>query len=708
MTLCKHEVWTSTIRAVIAVSLLAASACDRQQPTAGSADPDEVVSPEAPVAGAGAAAGEGEASEADDPGSADVPAVAAKPLPRPAEAGTCPDDGDPALGIMVSPRRPVAGETVRVVAATLEDEAPLALRLADGQGHEIAVTLEHRPGVPAAVIARPELPAETDELQIVVGRDGVGLACAKVAVSKGASKGRPRPASDEGVWPLERRWSAAEEALFSAWVRETFHADRGDDLAWTAMHEVTSDPTRNLLHDHFGWSEDDADTAQGLFLRPDCADAPYFLRAYFAWKRQLPFGFRQCSRGSGGVAPRCGDLHGIVGRPENPADTRKPGELGVVQRFFRRTLAWGVHTGNGRTAFGDDATDFYPVELTRRGIRPGTIYADPYGHIFVMTELMQAGPGDPGVLYAIDGQPDGSITRKRFWEGNFLWNPDPALGGSGFKAFRPLDATKADGTWSLRAATDADLAGREGYGDVSAAQAKLDAPEFYDHMDGLITPGVRDPLKAQEEAIVALLEAAKVRVTSVDNAEAHIGKGGGTIAMPDGYQIFETTGAWENFSTPARDLRILIALDVATGFADKVARNPVAWGAKEDPASAAELRAKLEAAREKALDDPSRTFEYTRTDGSSQTLTLRDLIARASDLEMAYNPNDCPEVRWGAPRGSAEAKTCRRRASAEQQRKMQAYRPWFHERRRPARGDAGPPAGPVIDGARRRVDTGSP
>ena len=39
---------------------------------------------------------------------------------------------------------------------------------------------------------------------------------------------------------------------------------------------------------------------------------------------------------------------------------------------------------------------------------------------------------------AVDGQPDASITRKRFWEGNFLWNPDPKLGGSGFKAFRPF------------------------------------------------------------------------------------------------------------------------------------------------------------------------------------------------------------------------------------------------------------------------------
>src|SRR4030095_3019255 len=149
-------------------------------------------------------------------------------------------------------------------------------------------------------------------------------------------------------------------------------------------------------------------------LRPDCADAPYFLRAYFAWKRGLPFAFRSCSRGAAGKAPSWGKLQGVLGAPEAGADPAKPGELGVVQKFFRRTLAWGVHTGNGRTAYGDDDTDFYPLALSRRALRPGAIYADPYGHVFVLVELMDPEGDQPGVLYAIDGQPDGSITRKRF------------------------------------------------------------------------------------------------------------------------------------------------------------------------------------------------------------------------------------------------------------------------------------------------------
>jgi hypothetical protein len=50
---------------------------------------------------------------------------------------------------------------------------------------------------------------------------------------------------------------------------------------------------------------------------------------------------------------------------------------------------------------------------------------------------------------------------------------------------------------------------------------------------------------------------------------------------------------------------------------------------------------------------------------------------------MAYNPNDCVELRWAAPAGSDEASTCKRHAPAAQRAKMTAYRNWFRERHWP-------------------------
>jgi hypothetical protein len=160
-------------------------------------------------------------------------------------------------------------------------------------------------------------------------------------------------------------------------------------------------------------------------------------------------------------------------------------------------------------------------------------------------------------------------------------------------------------------------------------------------------------------------------------------KGGKTVDMPDGASIFETIGAWEDFATPSRDLRLLIAIDVVRGFPIRVARRPERFAMPKGK-SAAEVKAELEATLASEL--VARKFSYKRTDDSQWTLALKDVLDRVSALEMAYNINDCAELRWGAPEGSEEALTCKRRASEAQRQKMTEYRAWFSERRRPPRG----------------------
>lgn len=642
-------------------------------PTAstGVADRPDPAAPEVKAQPDPAEAREPAPAEGGTPSAAAALPEPARP-PTPAEAGTCPAKDDRAVGILVSPHRPVAGQPVRVLAATLAGEEALALRVEGAASSDMRFWT----GVPAATVTTVT-PERAGELQIVVGRGGVGLSCLKVKVRERATREAPPPAGSS-VWPVLRRWDSGEEALYSAWVRALFHADPGADLAYTALDQVTRDPERNLLHDAFGWGEDAPPQQGGLYMRPDCADTPYFLRAYYAWKRGLPFAFRGCSRGGPGRPPRCGEATSNLKAPGGSGP--QPGQLGAVQHFLRRTLAWGVHTGNGRVALDDERSDLYPVQLDRRSLRPGTVYADPYGHILVLVELFAGEGGRPGVLYAVDGQPDGSITRKRFWEGNFLWNPDPGLGGSGFKNFRPV-AIREGAAVQLG---DAEIATSEDYGDLSREQGSLTAPQFYDRMETIISPGTRDPFLALEEAVAALFEQARVRVTSVANGEAYFKQNpGAVIPMPEGFAVFETTGPWESFSTPARDLRLLIAIDVVRGFSDKVRRQPAVFAAEQDLEG---IVARLEQAREALLADPRFRFEYTRSDGSTWTLGLGELVARARALEVAYNPNDCPEHRWGAPAGSAEASTCRRRAPAEQQAKLERYREWFAARKRPARG----------------------
>jgi hypothetical protein len=338
-----------------------------------------------------------------------------------------------------------------------------------------------------------------------------------------------------------------------------------------------------------------------------------------------------------------------------------------------------VQSGAVRVLATDDNTDFYTVPLSQEALRPGTVYADPYGHILVLARRLPQSGDEAGVLFAVDAQPDGTVARKRFWRGNFLFAQDPALGSPGFKRFRPIVRDKNGG---LRRLTNDEIAKHPQYGDFSLDQSKLAIEDFYDRMDDVMSPAPLDPLQAMKEAITALEEQVKARVTSVENGRKFLNSGRGDADMPEGPSIFETTGAWEDFATPARDLRLLIAIDVVRGFPDRVARRPERYAMPQGK-SVAGVKAELESVLASEL--AARKFSYTRSDGSAWTLALKDVGDRVASLEMAYNLNDCVELRWGAPDKSDEAATCKRHAPSAQRAKMTDYRAWFHERRRPPR-----------------------
>jgi hypothetical protein len=532
----------------------------------------------------------------------------------------------------------------------------------------------------------------------------------------------PRPGMADGtLWPLRNIWNRETENLYSAWIEKLFDAPLEASLSWKALHEVLRDKSRNALFNHLGLREDQ----MGLIVRPDCADLPYFLRAYFAFKIGLPFGYAKCNRGGGGEAPRChawwniqnlepppapvvpleqeaaaATVLNVFGQPPAPptppappaatpaavpkgftlATAKRLGLAAGFGQYLSRTIADGVHSGSGRTALNDDNTDYYPVALKQETLRPGTVYADPYGHLLVLVKRVPQSGGEAGVFLAVDGQPDGTVARKRFWRGNFLFAQDPGLGGPGFKHFRPIVREK-DGT--LRRLTNAEIAKDPQYGDFSLDQARVSVEDFYDRMDDLMSPAPLDPLRAMKEAITSLEEQVKTRVTSVENGRKYQSSGRGDAEMPDGAAIFETTGAWEDFATPSRDLRLLIAIDVVRGFPDRVARRPERYAMPEGKSVAA-VKAELESVLASEL--AARKFAYTRSDGSAWTLAVKDVVDRAQALEMAYNLNDCVELRWGAPDKSEEASTCKRQAPSGQRAKMTEYRAWFHERRRPPRG----------------------
>jgi hypothetical protein len=558
--------------------------------------------------------------------------------------------------VLISPKAPRPGGPLRVLAVFETDpvKARIVLRVASGP---VEPARTKRGGGPPFWIAAEFASAPSGDPAVVV------------------VEGRAETPIEPGrFFSPASGWTRPAELLYSAWIEDLF-ADADERSSWPALHEVTRDSSRNLLHDHLGLGEDGT-SAGALAMTPDCADDPFYLRAYFAWKLGLPFGFHETSWGTPGSPPQAGRFRPL-GPSAGAAPAASPVSVAAFGRFLNE-IKNTVHAGNGRTALAAEGTDYYPLPLTRQALKPGTVYADPYGHTFVIARWVPQTRKTPGLLLAVDAQPDGTIGVKRFWKGNFLFTTEDVVGEPGFKAFRPIVVESG----RSRLLSNREIAASPDYGGYSLEQAKMIPEAFYAKMERLINPDPLDAVAALEDSLRALHEQLIVRVESVGNGEAYMQAHPGTvIPMPAGKAIFQSLGLWEDYSTPNRDLRLLIAIDTVLEFPDKAARNPEAYemAGRKVPD---EVRRELQALLDKRAGELE--FTYTRSNGRPQALTLAEVFRRKDAFEMGYNPNDSVEIRWGAPEGSEEGASARRRAPAPQLAKMKDLRPWFHKRLRPS------------------------
>ena len=211
----------------------------------------------------------------------------------------------------------------------------------------------------------------------------------------------PRPSAAAGsVWPLRNTWNRATENLFSAWIEKLFDDPLDAAPSWPALHEVLRDRSRNFLFNHLGLGEDE----MKMVLRPDCADLPYFLRAYFAFKMGLPFGFSKCTRGGGGKPPHCPQWFSIQNAETPPAAaTALTAPSNRAERILRTGRACGTDRARGAAraealrrlglaaAFGEFLAD-------RRRQRPFRFRADggERQQHRLLSRVAQAGDAAPG------------------------------------------------------------------------------------------------------------------------------------------------------------------------------------------------------------------------------------------------------------------------------------------------------------------------
>ena len=233
-------------------------------------------------------------------------------------SGTCEDTAE--LAVLLSPIAPWKGAPLRILVAA---EKPLdgELSLIAPDGTVAAKSRERHGGPPYSWFAEVATPA-VGTWHATLVRDDAPAGCSAMTRDLVVSAQKPPgPHAPEGsMWQIRNTWNRATEDLYSAWIAKLFDAPLEAEPSWKAWHEVLRDRSRNVLFNYLGLGEDNV----AMSLRPDCADFVYFLRAYFAFKMGLPFGYSNCSRGISGAPPKCYQWfdiqHPEVTRPAPPPE----------------------------------------------------------------------------------------------------------------------------------------------------------------------------------------------------------------------------------------------------------------------------------------------------------------------------------------------------------------------------------------------------
>ena len=212
-------------------------------------------------------------------------------------------------------------------------------------------------------------------------------------------------------WPVTRSWDAAAEADYGRWVQTLGRAVEARRC--TTLARCLDHPGLNPLYV----------AGRPSTFRADCADVPYILRAYFAWRRQLPFVHTAAVRAEREVRD------GRATVSNRPASVLRWSDYATPRRLLH-DIGSSVRSGFFRMGPERDDSDTYPVRVDRGAIHPGTTFYDPDGHVLVVYDVRP-----DGELRLIDGHPGGSFTARRFSAQLTLGS---SRQGGGFRNFRPV------------------------------------------------------------------------------------------------------------------------------------------------------------------------------------------------------------------------------------------------------------------------------
>lgn len=426
-------------------------------------------------------------------------------------------------------------------------------------------------------------------------------------------------------------WSAADERDYEAFITAIGESD------CASLNACLHSPANPFA----------ASDPPGRKFEADCADLPYVLRFYFAWKRGLPLSYAR------EVTARDGSGDARYARSGNRVTARSDVLSGRNALEIIADIRAAISTATYRLHPTLNDSDLYAPAIAPGSIRPGTVIYDPAGHVAIIYKV----DGDGRVL-AFDAHTDFSLTQMTF-DVRFA-RMRPAL-GAGFKNWRPVRLVGAERTadGALRGGhieiapnrAIADFSFEQFYGtgprpsDDDWASGRFtvngEALDFYDFVRARLAGKlVFHPVREIGEMTEALCNDLHYRVAAVDlsrplASQPHPGR------LPR--NIYGTDGDWEMFSSPSRDARLKTAFkylrDTAERFVsmDRGDRKHLSYDGTNLAADLLKVYRRASSAC---------TIRYQRSDGSSQTLSFED--ARTRLFALSFDPYHCPERRWGA------------------------------------------------------------
>lgn len=401
---------------------------------------------------------------------------------------------------------------------------------------------------------------------------------------------------------------------------------------------------------------------EGLALKADCADFPYYLRAYFAWKNNLPFSLSINHKPRPVANNSSKDIR--YSRYGNEVTERydvlsQGNKHTNALKVLNEQVPWRTSTANFRTHYALDSeklfTDFYPVEIDREAISAGAVLYDPNGHVAMVYKVT-----DDGRVYYVDAHPDNTLTTGSFGVKFIRSHPGQ---GAGFKRFRPLKLEGAtqnsDGSYSggrvvaakntqLKKYSVVQYLGENKVSDEAWKKAEWSfegkSVSFYDYVRNKLALGDLkiNPVDEFRNSLSDLCVSLKDRVLAVDIAiKAGIQKKTHPTRLPE--NIYGTHGEWETYSTPSRDAQLKVV------YADLLvqAQKYLELWKKNDPDlfySGSNLA--LDLANLYESESKSCVVSYTNSVGRGVELNLEEVRKRL--FKLSFDPYHCVELRWGA------------------------------------------------------------